>query len=153
LYEGGISTPLIVRWPGVVKPDTLSREVGHVIDLMPTFVEMAATTYPTTLGERTILPVEGKSLVPLLRDGRREGHEQLAWYLFGNRAIRRGKWKLDWGVSRRRWELYDMEADRTETHDLAAEQPERVAALGAAWNRWAERVELDPEKLTGESSD
>jgi arylsulfatase A-like enzyme len=146
LYEGGVSTPFIVRWPGVVKPNSLTREVGHVMDLMPTFVELAGTEYPSTFDGRTIEPVEGKSLGPLLRDGRRDGHEVLYWYLYGNRAVREGKWKLDWGVSRKRWELYDLEADRTETNDLAAEQPERVTRMAALWREWAERAEV-PEGL------
>jgi len=151
LYEGGISTPLIVRWPGVVKPHTLTREVGHVMDLMPTFVELAGTEYPTIYEGRPIEPVEGKSLVPILRSsdskgGARTGHENIFWYLYGNRAMRQGKWKLDWGVSRRQWELYDLEADRTETHDLAAEQPERVAAMAELWAEWAKRAEVAEDR-------
>lgn len=143
LYEGGISTPLIVRWPSVVKPNTRTREPGHVMDLMPTFVELAGTKYPDSFADQSILPLDGKSLVPLLRDGRREGHDFIAWYLYGNRALRQGKWKLDWGVSRKQWEVYDMEADRTETHDLAAEQPERTAAMVELWQAWARRAEVD----------
>lgn len=145
-YEGGISTPLIVRWPGVVKPNSLTREAGHVMDLMPTLAELAQTEHPATYEGRSILPTEGKSLAPLLREGRRDGHDFLCWYLFGNRAVRQGKWKLDWGLSRGRWELYDMEADRTETRDLASEQPERVAAMAALWTEWARRAEVEEEK-------
>jgi arylsulfatase len=151
LYEGGISTPLIVRWPGVVKPNSLTRDIGHVMDLMPTFVEMAGTEYPTKYGDRSILPADGKSLVPILRSNAsgaasRQGPDALYWYLYGNRAVRQGKWKLDWGVSRKQWELYDMEADRTETRDLAAAEPARVAEMARLWQQWAERVEVPQER-------
>ena len=142
LYEGGISTPLIVRWPGVVAANSVTREVGHVMDLMPTLLEIVGARYPSTSAGQSVLPVDGKSLVPLLRDGRRKGHEYLCWYLYGSRAVRQGKWKLNWGASRRQWELYDMEADRTETRDLAPAFPDRVIALSDLWKAWAGKTEV-----------
>jgi arylsulfatase len=66
----------------------------------------------------------------------------LCWELFGNRAAREGRWKLVWGASDRRWELYDLSVDRSETHDLAARHPDRVAALAAIWSQWAQRTEV-----------
>ena len=140
VHEGGISTPLIVRWPGVVQPGSLTDEVGHLIDLMATFVDVGQAPYPAERDGISILPLEGKSLLPVLRGGSRSGHETLCWEWSGNRAIRRGRWKLVWDKLVRQWELYDMEADRTETRDLAEEQPERVAAMSDEWRRWAERT-------------
>ena len=169
-YEGGIATPLIVRWPGVVPRGAITHQVGHVIDFMPTLIELADASYPETFGQRgwlgqetghnhketghnheeaghkpseAILPVEGKSLVPILRGQKRDPHETLCWALYGNRAVRQGDWKLVWGASDRRWELYDMAADRTETNDLAAEHPQRVEAMAAEWERWAKLCEVD----------
>ena len=162
-YEGGIATPFIVRWPGVVQPGAITHQVGHVIDFMPTLIELADGTYPETsgrgvrLGQETghnqrgsghnqageaILPLEGKSLVPILQGAKRRPHETLCWALYGNRAIRQGDWKLVWGASDKRWELYDLAADRTETNDLAAKNPERVEAMAAEWQRWATKCEV-----------
>ena len=115
VHEGGISTPLIVRWPGVVAPNTITHQVGHIIDLMPTLLEIAGGTYPASRGGHAILPVEGLSLVPVLRGEERPGHDTLYWEWAGNRAIRRGDWKLAWDKKVKTWELYDLDADRTET--------------------------------------
>ena len=70
----------------------------------------------------------------------REPHESLCWALTGNRAIRQGDWKLNWGASDRKWELYNLADDRTETNDLSKSLPQRVAAMGEAWERWAEKI-------------
>jgi arylsulfatase len=111
-YEGGISTPMIARWPGRIKPDTITTAVGHVVDLMPTLLDVSGAGYPSRFGGKEILPMEGTSLKPLLFGGaNRREHEQ-GWYLYGSRAYRSGKWKIVWGVTAKRWELYDMEADR-----------------------------------------
>ena len=84
-------------------------------------------------------------MAPLLRGDSREGHKAIYWEHEGNRAVRQGKWKL---VSKRsapengRWELYDMEADRTEMHDLAKENPNRVAHMSKLWFAWAGKTGL-----------
>lgn len=140
-YEGGIATPLIVSWPTQIRPGTVTHQAGHVIDLLPTLAELAGARYPTIYQGRTLLPIEGKSLWPVLKGSQRPASE-LAWFLYGNRAIRQGRWKLVWGVSRRQWELYDLEEDRSETRDLAARLPETVRRLKQSWERWAERSEV-----------
>ena len=141
-YEGGIATPLIVRWPGVVARGAITAQPGHVVDFMPTLTDLAGASYPTTFGGEAILPFEGKSLLPILRGSQRQPHETLCWALFSNRAIRQGDWKLVWGASDKRWELYDLAGDRTETHDLAAKHPERVKQMAAAWQYWARNCEV-----------
>ncbi len=140
VHEGGIAAPLVVRWPGVVKPNTITHQVGHVIDFMPTFVEIVRADYPTSFRGEAILPVEGKSLVPILHGQQRRGHDSLYWEWSGNRAIRQGRWKLAWDAYVERWELYDLEADRTETNDLAPQQPGRVDRMSQAWLAWAQRT-------------
>ena len=130
-YEGGICTPLIVRWPGEVKAGTISRQQGHVVDFKSTLLELAeGKADPTT---------EGKSLVPVLRGKEREQPDYLAWSLYGNHAWREGDWKIVWNTSIDRWELYDLSVDRSETQDLSKKQRERVKAMAARWNEWAYR--------------
>ena len=138
VHEGGISTPFIVRWPAVVAADTKTDQVAHLIDIMPTLVELAGTSYPLHFKGHEILPAEGQSLVPIFHGQQRGGHDTICWEWSGNRAIRQGKWKLVWDKRVRHWELYDMVKDRTETHDLAPQEPERVAAMAEDWYAWAE---------------
>ncbi|HUT33856.1 MAG TPA: arylsulfatase [Planctomycetota bacterium] len=143
-YEGGIATPLIVRWPDAIrKGGAITHQAGHIMDLMPTCLDAAGVEYPEALFGRAVLPLEGRSLLPVLQGKTREGHEALCWDLAGNRAVQMGNWKLV-ALKGRPWELYDMEADRTETRNLAAEQPKRVAEMAAAYNRWAKRVGATP---------
>ncbi len=142
MHEGGIATPLIVRWPKVVKPGTLTRQVGHIIDFMPTIAELAGAKNPARFKGNDIIPVEGLSLVPILQGKTRAGHETLSWEFAGNRAVRQGKWKVVWDKVFRRWELYDLEADRTETNDLAAKHPDRTRQMSEVWFAWAQRTGL-----------
>lgn len=146
VHEGGISTPLVARWPEVISPGTVTHQVGHVIDLLPTCAELAETEYPAEHNGRALLPVEGKSLVPIFRGRTRRGHETLCWEWAGNRAVRQRKWKLVWDKSIRRWELYDLQADRTETDDLAETFPDRVRQMSQTWEAWAELTEVRPRR-------
>jgi len=140
MHEGGVATPLICRWPAAIEPGQITHQVGHIIDFLPTFAELAGANYPDRVGERTILPVEGISLAPILQGHERAGHEKLFWEFTGNRAVRAGQWKLVWDKLVRRWELYDLAADRTETTDLAEQHPRRVEDLSRAWYAWADRT-------------
>ncbi len=142
VHEGGIATPLIARWPKVIKPDTLTDQVGHIIDFMPTCVELAEARYPAQFDGHKIIPVEGKSLLPIFEGKIRRPHETLYWEWAGNRAVRQGDWKLVWDKSPRRWELYDLKADRTETNDLAGQYPDRVKEMSEKWEAWASETGL-----------
>ncbi|MEM7373145.1 MAG: arylsulfatase [Bacteroidota bacterium] len=142
MHEGGSNTPLIAWWPGHIPADTITDEVGHIIDILPTFAEMAEQAYPETYQGHTIDPVEGISLLPVLKGKTRQGHEALFWEYNQNRAVRQGDWKLVWDKLTQQWELFDMSVDRTETHDLAAHESARVAELAALWEAWAKRTGL-----------
>jgi arylsulfatase A-like enzyme len=138
VHEGGIATPFIVRWPGVVKPNTLTHQIGQIIDVLPTCLELAGTKYPRVFNGQQILPVEGRSLVPAFRGTTVPAPDLLFWEQDGNRAVRQGKWKLVWDVELKRWELYDVQADRTEKRNLVTTYPAKVKELAAAYDRWAE---------------
>ncbi len=151
VHEGGIATPLIAHWPRGIQgqPGRLAHDPGHVIDIMATCVDAAGTKYPAEFAGRKITPLEGKSLLPVLHKGRREGHSEIYFEHEGNRAVRQGKWKL---VSRHpgAWELYDLEADRTEMNNLASSQPAKARELLAKYEAWAERSNVAPwELVTG----
>ena len=122
---------------------------------MPTFVEIAGARYPERFKGHKITPVEGISLVPAFL-GRSITRGPLFWEHQDNAAVRQGKWKLvranvknkDWKLGQKDWkqglpgpwELYDMEADRTETNNLIAEHPELAQELADAWTQWAKRA-------------
>jgi arylsulfatase len=151
IQEGGISTPLIARWPaGIKKTGALVPAVGHVIDLMPTCLELAGTKFPAKFGDRTLTPLEGRSLLPAFR-GEGTSPRTLAWEHEGNRGLRSGDWKLV-GSYQKPWELYDLSVDRSECHSLAASNSDRLNSLIAEWQKWADRVGVVPwEQLPGAS--
>ncbi|MFW6125232.1 MAG: sulfatase-like hydrolase/transferase, partial [Pirellulales bacterium] len=143
MHEGGIATPLIVRWPAVIRDGGgIVRQVGHVIDVMPTCLEVAETRYPERFQAREIHPLEGRGLVPLF-EGETRPQPTLCWEHEGHRAVREGKWKLV-ALKGRAWELYNMDVDRTETNNLAKTYPAIVQDLAATYDAWAERCGVLP---------
>ncbi len=143
VHEGGIATPCIVYCPSLVpQRGKLTHQVAHVIDIMPTCVELAGARYPEMHNGRPIHPMEGRSLTATFKAAALQSRK-LFWEHEGNRAMRDGKWKL---VSRfpNAWELYDLEADRTELRDLAADMPERVARMVQEYEAWAARCGVVP---------
>ncbi len=140
VHEGGISTPLIASWPAVIRTGGgVTHQPGHLVDLMATCVDVSGASYPTERAGQSIQPMEGRSLAPILRGETRKPHDAIYWEHEGNRAVRRGKWKL---VSKfpGGWELYDLDADRTELHNLASDHPELVREMSALYGAWAGRV-------------
>ena len=140
--EGGISTPLIVHWPAGIpaaRRGRLEPQSGHIIDLMATCVDLAGARYPTQLNADAILPMEGVTLRPAFAGDSLVRSQPIFWEHEGNRAVRDGKWKL---VTKYPggWQLFDIEADRTEQHDLSARESARVARMAAQWDAWAKRV-------------
>lgn len=149
-YEGGISTPFIVHWPAGVAEAQIGgvvHEPTHLIDIMPTVLQAAGGAYPDTYSGQPIQPMEGKSLLPLLAGQSIEREAPLGFEHHGNLALRDGRWKIVSAYRRdqpTRWELYDMDADRTELHDLASQHPEKLEEMVRQWQSWAERVGVQP---------
>ena len=148
VHEGGVSTPLIAHWPAAIQGrNQLRHQPGHLIDLMATCVDVAGATYPQSVDGKPIHPREGLSLVPAFKNQPLE-REAIFWEHEGNRAVRMGRWKL---VAKGRhgqddvtWELFDVEADRSELNDLAATHPERARDMAARWRAYAERAYVVP---------
>ena len=109
---------------------------------------MANVDYPDKhpeFGTQTI-PLDGKTLLPVFQGKIRQPHDNLYWHWSTNRAVRFGDWKLAWDKHAKAWELYDLQADRTEAHDLASEYPELVASLIKKWEAWAKMTDVKLKK-------
>jgi arylsulfatase A-like enzyme len=140
-HEGGISTPLIVRWPGIIKENTITSQAGHVMDIMATCLDVANAKYPETHKGNVLIPVEGKSLVPILHGDSQPIHKNIFWEHEGNRAVREGNWKLV-AKNESPWELYDLDVDRIEMNNLADKFPDRVKDMAAKYEAWAKKCSV-----------
>ncbi|MGB6223535.1 arylsulfatase [Haloferula sp.] len=135
--EGGIATPLIVHWPkGITAKGKIRHQVGHVIDIMATAIDLAGATYPSEHNDHEIISLEGISLRPSFTDHPLK-REALYWEHQGQRAIRSGDWKLV--GNHKNWKLYDLKADPIESQDLSAKHPDRAKSMAAMWEAWAKR--------------
>ncbi|WP_346863957.1 arylsulfatase [uncultured Draconibacterium sp.] len=151
VHEGGIGTPFIVHYPKVIpkeKHGQLVSEYGFLPDLMATFVDVAQTNYPKEYNGNAIVPTAGKSLVPLFEGENTPVHsEPIFWEHEGNKAVRLGKYKLvsKWSKKNEtQWELYNMETDRSEMHDLASTETEKVTEMAALYDTWASENHVLP---------
>ncbi len=148
-HEGGISTPLIVHWPaGVSAHGELRPQPGHLVDVMATCVDLAGAKYPTEFKGQAIQPMEGRSLAPAFANQPIQ-REALYWEHEGNAAIRVGDWKLVRMGRNSAWELYNLNTDRTELHDLAATEAARATELATKWEAWAARANVTPYPTGG----
>lgn len=153
MHEGGISVPAIVWAPRLAAGGQRKPEVAHVMDVAPTFYELAGAHHPGTRYQgRSVAPVKGRSLVAWLQGRQPSAYgpdDAIGWELGGRKALRKGDWKIvqanaPWSSGA--WELYDLAADRSESRDLAAQRPDKLAELLAAWKRYVAEngvLELD----------
>jgi arylsulfatase len=143
VHEGGIATPLIAHWPdGIAERGGLRHQPGQLPDIMATCLELAEAEYPEEHNGEDIYPLEGVGLGPTFAN-EDNGKHVLYWEHEGNRAVRRGQWKL---VNKHpgEWELYDIDADRTELNDLADARPEIARDLSGLHGAWAQRCHVQP---------
>jgi arylsulfatase len=144
-FEGGIHVPAFVRYPRMVAPGSSSDGIGHVMDVYPTLLELAGARHPgTTYRGKEVLPVTGRSLIPLITgkaEGVRDANEILGWELHGHRGVRQGEWKLVWDQAlpekERRWRLFNLAEDPFEQTDLSGVRPEKYGEMMAHWDTYA----------------
>jgi len=142
-YEGGSATPFIVHWPKGLKgkENTINRGFAHVIDILPTCLELSGAQYPETVNGKTTTPPPGKNLLPLLVNNE-VIHDTIYWEHERGRAIRIGDWKMS-SLPNKDWELFNLANDHTEMNDLSKQLPEKVKEMNSAWETWAKKVNID----------
>jgi arylsulfatase len=151
-YEGGAHTPCIAHWPSGldVEPGSYTKQVGHVIDLLPTCLEVAGVEYPEEYNGHSISPLDGKSLLPILRGKDREGHDQLYFEHLEGKALLEDQWKIvTLQTQNAPWRLYNISDDPTEANDLSDKRPDRVSSMVKDWRSWAREVGITTVEADG----
>lgn len=152
-FEGGLRVPLILSWPGnpSVRQGSVARGFTHVTDIAPTLLEMAGVPgHSGRYGGRTVEPMQGKSLVPLLQGmaaSVRSPDEPLGYELSGNAALFKGDYKLVKNLppaGTGAWQLFDIVRDPGETNDLARAMPDRLRSMIADYDAFAARDKVLP---------
>lgn len=146
-YEGGINTPFIAYWPNGINNNKgmVTSQQGHIVDLMATCIDLAKATYPKQHHDKSIIPLEGKSLVPIFKGKKRKGHDYLAFEHFNEKAlISNDGWKIVQPGNKAAWELYNLNTDRTEMNNVATEHPERLQKMQKQYEKWARRCMVLP---------
>ncbi|AUQ66221.1 arylsulfatase [Phaeobacter inhibens] len=137
VHEGGISTPLVAHWPKGFKPRGNAHAACHVVDILPTILEAAGAAYQTEVGGHDIQPLQGESLLGLFQGKDWQRAQPIFFEHEGNAAIRLGQFKLV-RLHDCPWELYDIEADRTELTNLAGLTPALENDLIRQYQTWAD---------------
>ncbi|HON08033.1 MAG TPA: sulfatase-like hydrolase/transferase, partial [Verrucomicrobiota bacterium] len=134
VHEGGISTPFIVRWGNGIKDKGKFRTTpAHIIDFVPTVLEIASGRSKSPLNYHDAPPMPGKSLLSAFGKDKTIPRDYLWWFHEGNRALRVGDWKLV-SISNMTYELYNIKEDRAESNNLASKYPRKVATLSKKWD-------------------
>jgi arylsulfatase len=140
--QGGVQVPAIIKHASVKKPGTINREIMHVMDIMPTFLQLAGVEHPAPeFKGRTVEPMQGLSIIPALQ-GEALPERAIGWELFGRKGLRKGDWKLTWMTApygTGDWQLFNLANDPTESKELSASQPEKLAELLKDWDAYAKR--------------
>jgi len=134
-HEGGARTHFILRWPQQVAPQQISHQTGHIIDIAPTLLEAANITYPAKLGDIKPQPLQGSSLMPIIKgEERTEPEFYMSGWTDRFRMFRQKEWKIV-KLNNEAWELYNLKDDPTEITNLAETHPEKVTELVTAYKK------------------
>lgn len=144
VYEGGIATPFVAYFPGLIKGGLTNNQPAHITDIMATCLDVAGVPYPKTYKGHNITPAEGTSLKPLFQGKRWKRHDAIFFEHEGNRAVRQGDWKIVSEYPANKWQLYNLKTDRSELTDISAQNPKKVAGLAALYDAWAKRAGVVP---------
>jgi arylsulfatase len=140
VHEGGIAAPFVIHWPaGELAAGAILDRPQQLVDVMPTILEITGAAYPARNRGQSVQPLEGRSMLSILRGDSAGDETPLYWEHAGNAAIRRGRWKLVREYPRP-WELYDLVADRSELHDVSGAHADIVRELEGMWEAWATRI-------------
>ncbi len=152
--EGGISTPFIAQWPAHIKAQKgkITHTPGHIIDIMPTILDVTGAKYPTTKDGIAVQPYEGQSLLQAFETGERTPWDYQFWEHSNNCAVQHENWKAISRVGSDVWELYNLKTDRTELHNIASLYPDIVADLSTHWAEWAKRCKVLPKGVRTKNS-
>ena len=146
-HEGGVCAPLIVNFPDKIpNPGNFVPGATHLIDIMPTLIELSGAEYPKEFNHHKIPNYEGISLYPTITEAKKLPQRTLFFSHQQARGVIQGNWKAVWSKRTQtpiKWELYDLSTDRTETNDLANKYPEIVNKLDKLWEDYRERVGLE----------
>jgi arylsulfatase A-like enzyme len=144
VHEGGISTPCILHWPmGIRSRGKLRHSPAHIVDFVPTVLELAGGQSPVKWNEELRPPLPGKSLMPLFKRDADIKRDAIYWHHEGNRALRVGDWKLvSESENDNQWELYNLKRDRIESGNLAESNPGKVKEMSATWMALDEKFRL-----------
>jgi len=138
-HEGGSHTPFIAYWPGVIEPNTITHQTGHVVDIAPTILEILGTDYPDSVSGYSTIPLHGSSLLPVFKGEQRVEPEYFISGLDKFRMFRYGDYKIV-RMNGGGWELYDMAKDPTELDNLATILPKKVEELSILYQRTVQEL-------------
>jgi hypothetical protein len=140
-FEGGISTPAILHWPAGLKhkAGSVIDTPAHIVDVLPTFAELAGAKLPQSFPGRELTPLAGISLAPIIAGGEIQARPPIHLLFSSDRGLRDGEWKLV-SYKSQPWELYYIPTDRTELHNVAAKNPDIVQRMVKQWHDMSENV-------------
>ena len=147
IHEGGISTPFIISYPNKIKKGgTLVNVPAYLPDVLPTLMEYTGNIYPEKFKGIEIESPKGVSLVSAIRNKKFIRHIPFFWEHEGSGGVRLENWKLvTTNIKTKKWELYNLDNDRAENHDLADLFPEKEKELKSLWEEWAEKIKVLPQ--------
>ena len=138
VHEGGACVPCIMHWPKGLKhpPGTITRQRGHMVDILSTCIDLAETSYPETFNASTLNQNEGTSLVPVIKGAKKNPHRPYYFNHAGTHAVIKGDWKIvREGGKKGPWHLYNITREKTEITDYADKMPEKVKQLAQLWQK------------------